>query len=119
MPQAVPPPFKTQVPLVDMDRKVGVSHLPPFGRTQVTMRPVYGHEQVNVTGMQLHVNTHAESRPQQRLQDYYEMVHRLGLIQNGNLNGGLNHLKPKGEIHCVPEVPSNVVVVDVFPPGRR
>ena len=119
MPQAVPPPFKTQVPLVDMNRKIGVPHLPPFGRIQGNMRPAIGHEQVNMTGMQLRVDTYTEMRPEQRIQECYEMAHRLGLIQNRNLSRGLNHLKPKGEIHCVQKVPSDVVVVDVFSQGRR
>jgi len=118
MPQAGLPPFKTQVPLVDMNRKIGVPGLPPFGRIQGNMRPAIGHEQVNMTGMQLRVDTYAEMRHEQRLQECYEMVHRYGLIQNRNSTKGLNHLKPKGEIHCVPKVPSDVVVVDVFPPGR-
>lgn len=118
-PQAGLPPFKTQVPLVDMNRKIGVPGLPPFGRIQGNMRPAIGREQVNMTGMQLHVDTYAGMRPGQHLQECFEMVHHFGLIQNRNLSRGLNHLKPKGEIHCVPKVPSDVVVVDVFPPGRR
>lgn len=119
MPQVVPPPFKSQAPVVDMNRKIGVPGLPPFGRIQGNMRPVSRHEQVNLTGLQLPVDTYAETRPERHFQECYEMAHRLGLIQNRNLNRGLNHLKPKGEIHCVPKVPSDVVVVDVFPPGRR
>lgn len=116
MPQAGIPPFKTQVPLVDMSRKIGVPGLPPFARTQGNMRPAAGHEQVNMTGMQLRVNTYGH---EQRLQECFQMVHHFGLIQNRNMSRGLNHLKPKGEIPCVPKVPSDVVVVDVFPPGRR
>jgi len=119
MPQAGLPPFKTQVPLVDMNRKIGVPGLPPFGRIQGNMRPATGHEQVNMTGMQLRVDTYAEMRHDQRLQECFDMVHHFGLIQNRNMSKGLNHLKPKGEIHCVPKVPSDVVVVDVFPPGWR
>jgi hypothetical protein len=114
MPQAGPPPFKPQVPLMDMNKRIGVPGHPPFARIQGNMRPAIGHEQMNVTGMQLRGETYAEMR-----QECYEMVHRLGLIQNRNMSTGLNHLKPKGEIHCVPKVPSDVVVVDVFPPGRR
>lgn len=119
MPQAGIPPFKTQVPLVDMNRKIGVPGLPPFGRIQGNMRPAIGHEQVNMTGMQLHVDAYAEMRHEQRLQECFKMVQHFGLIQNRNSSRGLNHLKPKGEIPCVPKVPSDVVVVDVFPPGRR
>ena len=120
MPQAGLPPFKTQVPLVDMNRKIGVPGLPPFGgRIQGNMRPAIGHEQVNMTGMQLRVDTYPEMRHEQRLQECFNMVHHFGLIHNRNLSRGLDHLKPKGEIPCVPEVPSDVVVVDVFPPGRR
>lgn len=120
MPQAGIPPFKTQVPLVDMNRKIGVPSLPPFGGIQGNMRPAIGHEQVNMTGMQLRVDPYTEMRHEQHLQECLEMVHHLGLIQNRNFNRGLNHLKPKGEIPCVPKVPSDaVVVVDVFPPGRR
>jgi len=119
MPQAGLPPFKTQAPLVDMNRKIGVPGLPPFGRIQGNVRPAIGHEQVNMTGMQLGVDPYAEMRHAQPLQECLKMVHHFGLIQNRNLSRGLNHLKPKGEIHCVPKVPSDVVVVDVLPPGRR
>jgi hypothetical protein len=119
MPQAVPPPFKSQAPVVDMNRKIGVSGLPPFGRIQGSTRPVSHHEQVNLTGVPLPVDTYAEPRPERRFEKCYNMAQQLGLIQNRNLNRGLNHLKPKGDIHCVPKVPSGVVVVDVFPPGRR
>jgi len=119
MPQAGLPPFKTQAPLVDMNRRIGVPGLPPFGRIQGNVRPAIGHEQVNMTGMQLGVDPYAEMRHAQPLQECLKMVHHFGLIQNRNLSRGLNHLKPKGEIHCVPKVPSDVVVVDVLPPGRR
>jgi hypothetical protein len=104
---------------MDMNRKVGASGLPPFGRTQGGMVPVYGSEQVNLTSKQLPVGTYTGMRPEQRVQECYELAHHLGLIRNKNLSNDLNHLRPKGEVHCVSKVPSNVVVMDVFPPGLR
>jgi hypothetical protein len=104
---------------MDMNRKVGASGLPPFGSTQGSMVPVFGSEQVNLTGKQHPVGTYTEMRPEQRLQECYEVAQRLGLIRNKTSSNDLNHLRPKGEVHCVSKVPSNVVVMDVFPPGLR
>lgn len=119
MPHASPPPFKTCASPMDTNRKRGASGLPPFGNIQGSTVPVFGSEQVNMTGKQHPIGTYTEMRPEQRLQECYKVAHRLGLIQNKNLNNNLNHLRPKGEVRCVSKVPSNVVVMDVFPPGLR
>lgn len=115
MPHASPPPFKTCASPVDMNRKMGASRLPPFGSIQGSVVPVFGNEQVNLTGKQHPVGTYTEMRPEQRLQECYEVAHRLGLIRNKNLSNDLNNLRPKREVHRVSKVPSNVVVMDVFP----
>jgi hypothetical protein len=83
------------------------------------MGPIFGNEQVNLIGRHLPLGTRAELRPGQRVQECYEMAHCLGLIQNRNRSKDLNHLKPKGEIHHVPKVPSDIVVMDVFPRSQR
>lgn len=119
MPHASPPPFKTCASPMGMNRKVNASSLPPFGSIQGSMVPVFGNEQVNVTGKQLPVGTYTAMRPEQRVQECYDFAHRLGLIRNKNLSNDLNHLRPKGEVHCVSKVPGNVVVRDVLPPGLR
>jgi hypothetical protein len=102
-----------------MSRRIGASGLPPFGRVQGSVGPILGNEQMHLIGRQLPVPTHAEMRPGQRLQECYEVAHRLGLIQNKNLSKDLNHLKPRGEIHHVPKVRSDIVVMNVFPHSQR
>lgn len=119
MPHASPPPFKTRASPVVMNKKMGVSGLPPFGRIQRGAVQVFGNEQVNPTGKQLPVGTCTEMKPEQGFHECYEVAHRLGLIQNKNLSNDLNRLRPKGEVHCVSQLPGNVVVMDVFPPGLR
>jgi hypothetical protein len=120
MPHASPPlPFKTCASPVVVNTKMGVSGLPPFGGTQRSTVPAFGNEQVNPTGKQLPVGAYTNMKPEQCLQECYEVAHRLGLIRNKNLGNDLNHLRPKGEVHCVSQLPSNAVVMDVFPSGLR
>jgi hypothetical protein len=119
MPHASPPPFKNCTLPVVMNRKMGASGLPPFGRIQRSAVPVFGNEHVNPMSKQLPVGAYTEVKQEQSLQECYEVAQHLGLIRNRNFSNDLNHLRPKGEVQCVSQVPSNVVVMDVFPPGLR
>jgi len=84
------PPFRTCASPMDWSRKIGASGSPSF----------------------------VELRSGQPLQERYEVA-CLGFIQDKHFSKDLKHLKPQGEIHHVPKVPSDVVVMNVFPPGRR